>query len=356
MIIQLYKLEKCGFFKRGENEPVFGTPSEWFHSFTEWVLDRPNVMATATFDYRGNTTRRVFCTATTSDDNGNFGVALWNEAPAGEEGVDYIPFSSSVGSVRAVTQPLPNESIPGWPTYLWFIPDQLIIAALVPDNMRGFRSTGVPQARNYFRAYLELYSKFVVKARLVDGLTGTSDEIVGYRRDDSEEPEPKLTAYFETTPLYLPRRLGEFLDHWSDIRKLVIEAKVSSPLPSQENFLDRLLSYIGASTKRNMVSEEQAKYRLAMDWQPQSQQELDSMINSWESRGGGDNYSAGVQFKGSSKIHWFGYADGKGTVEISNNLSSQRLWRGEELQDAWTQASPKVTELLQYVEAQRATS
>lgn len=355
MLIRLYHLERCGFFKRGEDEPIFGTLDEWRHNFIEWVRSRPNVMATATFENQASTTRRVFCTTATSDDRGNLGVALWNETPSDEEGVDYITFSGQVGNVEAQSQPLPEESIPGWPTYLWLLPNQNIIAALVPDST-PVRNTGMPQARDYFREYLYWHSQFVVSRRVSSGMTDASYEIEGYRSSDLEEPEPRLTAYFDTRPLYLPRRLDELHDHWSDIRKLIIEANVHMLVPSQKDLLDGFLSWIGTSTENNRAREESAKYRLAVDWQPQSPQELDNMIRGRENREEEDNHSVGVQLKGGSKIHWFGYADGKDSTPISAALNEQRLWGNEALEDAWSQANGKVTELLQQLETHSATS
>lgn len=356
MIVQLYQLDKCGFYKRGEKVPTFGTPIEWWNGFTRWVSFRPNVAATATFDYSESVTRRVYCTATTSDSSGNLGVALWNETPSNEAGVSYIPFEGQVGNVTAGEQPLPGDSIPGWPTYLWFMPNRQIVVALVADNMRGFRSTGVPQARNYFRAYLESHSQYVVRRPTGSSMVGTSYEILGYRRDEADQPDPAFAAHFDTSPLYLPGLLSEIRDNWRDIRKLVVEADVNMPVPSQHGALDTLLSYFGASMNRNRAGEESAKYRLAVDWQPWSQQDVDRIIEDWKSREGGDNYAVGVRFKGSSKIHWLGRTDGKGTVDIPDALSEQTLWRSEALKNAWAEAQPRVVQLLGSDEDQRDIS
>lgn len=356
MIIQLYCLERCGFYRRGETEPVFGLPHEWWNGFRRWVSNRPNVAATATFDHGASVTRRVYCTATTTDDRGNFGLALWNETPSNEAGVSFIPVGDQVGNVTAGEQSLPGGSIPGWPTYLWFMPDRHIVVALVADNMRGFRSTGVPQARDYFRAYLEHHSQYVSRRLRTSDMEGASYEILGYRRDETEEPDPRLTPYFDTSPLYLPGRLSEIRENWRDIRKLVVESEVHMPVPDQRGALDALLSRFGASMDNNRANEERAKYRLAMDWQPWSEQDVDRIIDSWESREAGDNYSVGVQFKGSSKIHWLGRTDGKGTVDVPDALSQQRLWRSEALKNAWAQAHHTVTALLGFLEDQRDIS
>jgi hypothetical protein len=150
--------------------------------------------------------------------------------------------------------------------------------------------------------------------------------------------------------------LSEIRDNWRNIRKLVVESEVHRPVPNQRGVLGTLLSFFGANIDNRRMNEERAKYRLAMDWQPWSPEDVDHIIDSWEHREAGDNYSVGVQFKGSTKIHWFGRTDGKGTVGVSDALSQQALWKSEELRNAWAEAYPTVAALLSPDETQRDIS
>ncbi len=339
------------------NEPEFGDFADWWEDFTQWIRGRTNVADTATFTQSKRTTTQVYCTNTVEDGNGNVGVTLWNRIPDTEEGVAYITVDSTVGNVVADAQALPGtDAIPGWPTYLWYVPDHAVLVSLVPDNMRGFRSTGMPQAREYFLQYLCEHSpRYVAKQRIEDGMTEATYELLGYRRNPSDEPDLKLTPYFETSLWYVPGLPIEIRRNARKINKLVTETTVNTLQPTETNALDTLLAGIGGDTV-SRASDEKAKYRMIVDWEPKSEQDVERLINDWEQRQDKDNYSVGVQFKGSGKIHWLGRIDGKGTVDVPTAFSNRRLWKDEEVKSAWEQARPKVTALLEGADSQERIS
>lgn len=337
-------------------EPEYGDMAEWWEEFTQWVRDRRNVADTATFTQSKRTTTQVYCTNTVEDGEDNFGVTLWNRIPDTEEGVAYITVNSAVGNVVADAQPLPGEdAIPGWPTYLWYMPAYRVLVSLVPDNMRGFRSTGMPQAREYFLQYLSSHSmRYVAKRRIEDGMTEATYEILGYRRTPMEEPDLAITPYFETSLWYQPGLPSDIRKERGKINKLVTETTVHTLQPSETNALDTLLSAVGADTT-SRAPDEKAKYRIALDWEP-TEQDLERLIDDWKRREDKDNYSVGVQFRGSSKIHWLGRIDGKGSVDVPTAFSNKRLWTDEEVESAWEQARPEVTALLKATDSQEGIS
>jgi hypothetical protein len=355
--IRLYSLDKCGYYKRGATEPEYGDIVDWWMEFTQWIRDRTNVADTATFTQSKRTTTQVYCTNTVEDDDGNFGVTLWNRIPDTEEGVAYITVDSTVGNVEANAQALPGtDAIPGWPAYLWYMPSYKVLAALVPDNMRGFRSTGMPQAREYFRQYLCGHSpRHVAKQRIEDSMTEATYEILGYRRTPMEEPDLKITPYFETSLWYQPGLPSKIRENASEINKLVTETTVNTLQPTETKALDTLLSGLGGDTV-SRAPDEKAKYRMSVDWEPRSEQDVERLINDWKQREDRDNYSVGVQFRGSSKIYWLGRIDGKGTVDVPTAFSNKRLWRDEEVRNAWEQARPEITALLEATDSQEGIS
>ncbi len=348
MDIRLYTLDKCGFYKRGVKIPEFGAITEWWDEFVQWIGGVRNVAETATFEQSRRMTTQVYCVDTTSDGHGNYGVTLWNRIPSTEEGVAFIDIASTVGNVVADAQDLPGEdTIPGWPAYLWYMPEHETLVSLVPDNMRCFRHTGVPQAREYFLYYLSHHSpRYVAKRRVEDEMTGAVYEIDGYRRSALDDPDPSLTPYFETSPLSFPGLSSDIRKHRTEIRKLVTETPLRTLQPTDTSALDRVLGVLGADTV-SRTEDEKAKYRIIMDWQPKTDRELEDLIDTWQQREDKDNHSIGVQFSGSSKIQWLGRIDGRGVVEISNVLSQKRLWKDEEARDAWEQARPEVAAILE---------
>ncbi|MBA3474873.1 MAG: hypothetical protein H0T57_16900 [Rubrobacter sp.] len=359
MDIHIYRLTKCGFYARGEEEPEFGYIGEWWDHFEEWVAEKEDVSLTATFNRPEEVPRRLYCADTVRDEHGNFGVALWNEAPAYRGNVAYLPLDGRVGQVQARTTRFPTGSIAGWPTYLWFLPRRSLVVALSPEDFGGYRGSGIRQAREYFHSYLGSRSRYARYRTLEEYETQSNDLITGYCLPHEEEPDAGLRPRFETRPLYGPGPLQEILNGYRDIRKIVksynIEVSLSNPPSRIERALDLFMAQprdVGFEEREEV---DRRRFRIESTWHPSKEAVLRE-IEEWESRDPADNYWVGVYFDGDSQIRRFDKEKGKVSVELNSNIADQPLWMGEELISAWTTARNEVEGFLRSFEDEQEVS
>lgn len=342
MIIYPYTIEKCGFYKRGGKNPEFGAIKDMLPLFVNWVNNRPNVVGTSTFEDAEANVRRVLCLEAFRGENDDFGIILWNEIPQHEDGVPSIPIKSRVGNVKASTTEMPEESIPGWPTYLWIVPNKSLIVSLVPDNMKGFRSSGITQAKKYLEHYMKLHSQYVVYEQKKEEVNSVEKEISGWRAGDNT-PNPQLYCKFHTKELRLPGFINYIRQKCNEIRKLTVKSKLDLEMPQDKTLLDAALKFIGLSNREENNLKDQIKYRTQMDWTP-SKEDLEEVIRQWEAKVNDEKngYELGVTFKGNSTIYWFDRARGKQELEITPELQNAVLWTNDQLKQVWSLSKNRI--------------
>lgn len=361
MDIHVYRLTKCGFYSRGEEEPKFGNIEEWWEQFVDWVEAKEDVSLTATFDRPEEVPRRLYCADAVRDGAGNFGVALWNESPMYQElNIAYLPSAGKVGEVQARTTRFPTGSIAGWPSYIWFLPRRSLIVAFSPENFGGYRGSGIKQAREYFRSYLESRSSYVRCRLPVEGQTESHETIDGYSSPYDGKVYSGVRPRLETTPFYGPGPLQEIVSRCGEIRKIVKSYTVDVSLPDHRRWIERALDFVLVQPENGYRHEghdrvDRRNFKVEATWHP-NKNDLVREIEEWETQDYVDNYWVGVFFEGENKIRRFDKEQGKMSVELNGDLVNRPLWTGEDLIQAWTAARGEVENFLRLVEDEQEAS
>lgn len=346
MRVFVYQLEKCGFYRSDDDStPEFGRLSEWWPEFVGWVKAKGDYQATCTFSNENRVPPRVYCASSASDEEGNFGVALWNEAPGDERGVAYLPPEGEVGDLQAEFQDVEVGSIPGWARYFWFMPDKSLVVALVPENLGAYRGAGMNSAAYYFYNYLRWHSSYV-RVREIERERGKIDvRIRGYCRIDSEEVDGTLKPRFSTSQFKTSAPLREMKDRVQDIRKYIVNSSVEVPRPDHRGQLHQFLDSLMSFAKQDRTQDIQKTFRMELDWHP-DREALQQAIDDWKRHEHGDNYWVGVKFKNDGRIHRFDEAVGRSSVELTGSWVNEPLWTQQDLVRAWQRARPEVDRII----------
>jgi hypothetical protein len=344
MKIELYAISRCGFYSRGNSDSLFGELSDTLSGLDSWVGSRSNVAATATFEDSESTPEQVLCSTFTVVDGMGAGLALWFRMPATERGVAYIPVNGKPGKLHASEQRLPTDSIAGWPRYFWIEPEKAILVALVPNGPIKVRSSGLPQARKYFQAYLREHSPFVVRNTESSTRTSETSLIRGWRAHDSDPADNTLSAKFETGPVVLPGPLDQIRAEHHNIRKLVTTTTLGLDVPDMRTRLERALQIIGWDIFQP-PEKERLNFRMEVDWTP-SQDELEKMINQWQTHAVVSRQRVGVKLSGSNTILWFDRARCTGEIVLDENLEMSLHWGPSQLGEVIRIADPLVRRLV----------
>ncbi|WP_230954797.1 hypothetical protein [Burkholderia gladioli] len=173
--ITFYKIEKCGFYAWGGAQASFGGVADTFAQLRNWSAGMP-LSLTKLFDAGGANDEILPVYLAGIVQRGNEWVfATWNEVPAHQGGVASVSRDSPVGAPEVHINEIAENSIPGFATYFWVIPQRNLIASVrFVHNI-----SGQPGMRAYVERFLARESQYVVNGQNELG----ENVIVGYAED-----------------------------------------------------------------------------------------------------------------------------------------------------------------------------
>lgn len=317
--VQIYELAKCGFYESlvDTEDCQYGSLPEWWGEFAGWVSSR-DYKYTGTFtDAKEPNT--IYCTRSTSDGEGNFGIALWNVAPSWEGRALHMPPSGLVNDVEVEVSSAAAGSSAGWPTYFWIMQRELLVVALIPE---GFRGSGIPHFRKYFQEYLNTRSSLKNRAH-----------------------SEGLSARVETTALRRPGQRTEIADRWRQVRKYVTNTTFEppdAPGPTWREYFTRAIipEPVGMSREDSRRGKPRTS-RLEIDWKPDGRNDLLEVIEAWDDRGYDDNNWAGVK-TADGRLHRFDDNLCREPVEVMEEIDRDPRWSKETLDQVWVYSKEQV--------------
>lgn len=344
MVIYPYKVISSGFYQRGETTPLFGDLKDFLPGFIEWVHSRNSIIETKTFEDQEQTVISVYCLdAFLIKNTSSYGVVLWNELPQHEDGMLSVPLSSNIGDVEVETSEITEDNIPGWPTYLYIVPENELITIIVPRNMGGFIGSGIPQVRRYFTEYLKLRSEYVVREKVHESQDEYTHRI--YRLKDNKGTEWKnLNVRFHTKELRTKGNFDKITSQSNQIYKLVTRSSLNKDFKDDKNFIDKIFDHlfkIEAEHESNTVN-----YKSEIDWD--GNDNINNIIDFWENKINNNKteFDIGVRFRGESgKIYWFSNARGRFDYKLPRKLNRMRLWGKQEMEEIWDLVQNRVFEI-----------
>jgi len=122
--ITFYNINKCGYFKYGNDTPEFGNVADTFAELKEWTSNEGMTLGeTCTYEIaESEDILRTFCFGLIKNaSTGDYLLTTWNETPSTEGNVASVETSKPVGEAEVSLTELPAGSIPGYATYFWII-------------------------------------------------------------------------------------------------------------------------------------------------------------------------------------------------------------------------------------------
>ncbi|MFB9159924.1 hypothetical protein [Chromobacterium violaceum] len=209
--VTFYKIKACGFYRRGEDRPDFGSISTLLADLKEWSRGK-HLVQTKVFEPQDGQDIHPAYLLDIKEQNGSWVVATWNQTPANEAGVASIKGESSVGDAEIVMNEIDPESIPGFATYFWFLPDRGIFASVRFQHLW----TGQKSMQLYLDAFLASFSRHVVFGEKEDA----DVVVVGYCENPGEPPR-NLSPRFRTALEQKPGKKDIIRENATNIRKII---------------------------------------------------------------------------------------------------------------------------------------
>lgn len=348
MKVELHQISRCGFYERGGNQsPLFGQLASWQQQLINWVQGRSNVALTTTFQGQDAQAPEVYCAGAIQSRDG-FGLILWHGTPGTENGVAYINMNDLPGAVNVREVSLGANSIPGWPSYFWILPQQSLLACLRPTGKIRNLSTGLPECRRYLEGWLCTQSRYAVRVTNNDQADGAEFELAWRSTPDSAS-RTDVTVHVDTQPVTTPRSVDEIRSRYDQIRKLVHSVQIHRSLPADRSMLTRLMAVMGFDGISTPDTDRLA-FRWESDWRPKLA-ELESLIARQNANNeNGRKERQAVRLKGDSRLYWLDGGPVRDEVALPDNLEHSLHWSPQQLAQAWDVAAASVEDWLRYAE------
>ncbi|MDG2959865.1 hypothetical protein P7L91_03285 [Bisgaard Taxon 10/6] len=238
--ITFYQIKRCGLYVRskhgGSSSEKFLNVKELLEDLKQWAIGK-TLADTDVFKNKNNSS---FCTylADIKTNTDSALLVMWNQVPSTEAGVLSLPNNSTVGSIQqADANAIKANSIPGYPTYFWFVPSKNIFATICFNTIINGRG----DMEKYIRQFMKLFSKHVIKE--LDQQSNQL-EVKGYSLDPNNPQETiyKYPPTFQSQLYPLSQGLDVLKNRAPEIKKITKKATAEYRTEISKKFFQKALA------------------------------------------------------------------------------------------------------------------
>lgn len=272
-MLTLYDIEQAGYYAYAERDiPFFGNIESILHDLKAWSSNKNIEETLSELVDEGEGVLPTLLASIEKHTDNNWLLILWNKVPEVDGKVLSIPRNALVGQAQLVANGVRADSIAGFPSYFWFLPEHNIVAS-VRINVRP---TGPASMQAHIKSFMANHSSHVVKTAVNDD---GEIKIIGYRCNEGDDVY-RLHARFKVqvkrgaTDIDIIREKVDQIYRFSRIEKFSMENRANFAnwqrrIPGRPGDICRDL-YI-----QNIKSEQTIKSTLNLE-------QLNSFIEEWE--------------------------------------------------------------------------
>jgi hypothetical protein len=315
--ITFYKIQRCGLYKRKGNgvQPLFLGVQDMLDELKNWASGRDLVDT----DIFQNKNKKSLCTylADLKSTSDSAIMVLWNQVPHSDSGVLSLPNRAKFGQIKqADTNAVKADSIPGYPTYFWFIPRLNVFATICFDtNVNGRLAM-----ESYVKQFMCQFSSYVVKE--LNQQTNTL-EIKGYSIDPTNSAE-KIYHYppsFYSLIYPKAQELDMLKIQAPQIKKITKRAVCSYSNPSSLSMFQKVTGLF-TGLPQQLTSNQDFSVKAEVSVNGLTEAEVQGLFDEWEKDV--DTWqSLDYGFRIGDKQYWFSHAAVKWEGDLSLSFTEQ---------------------------------
>lgn len=332
--ISFYKIEKCGYYARGSHASEFCEIKDTLNELKHWAFqDGMTLGETCTFspeDYNEDI-NPTYCFNLIDINQEDYLLVTWNQIPSVEGQVASVPSLEPVGNAEVSLTELPEDSIPGFATYFWFIPDREIFACIqLPKTLNGRKNL-----EKYLKDFLSKATTYVVTR---------DNTIIGYRKDSTDETR-LLHPSFESKPYRKLAEIEYLRSQREQIRKIIKKDKLSFLTQQNISLWQLFLSKIGISEPA-IPHEEDINFKFEINHCP-TEMELNDIITAWERESSATRWTdTGFRLKGENKTRWLSHSLARSEVPLDVTRTNEELVNAQSLLEELVRRKDELLALL----------
>lgn len=338
--IQFYRISQCGYYPYGHDTPAFGDLSALLADLKDWVHeDDKSLVETCTFALEDpDSSLRAFCfDIINNSTTGDFLLTIWNESASNEGRIASVRGSDPVGDAEVNFSDLPEDAIPGYATYFWFVPQKNVFASI------RFHHSQLTNKENLQRYFKEFIAKFSVHA-IYDEDDNEENQIIGYAENDGDKPR-KLRAKFRAAPFKNPGKLDYIRSNRELITKIVSRNRLRPTVSIDRTLFQKMLQKISNSIHDTQVTPD-IKIRYEIPYTP-DENELESIIAEWTGQDESRWDDVGFKVEGDQTTYWLSHSAAKDNIEVDIQRQDDEIVEADSLLQALTERRPQLLNLVE---------
>ncbi|QIM66352.1 hypothetical protein A4G16_02665 [Mannheimia granulomatis] len=315
--ITFYDIQRCGLYARKGNgtQPLFLGVQDMLEQLKNWA-DGKDLVDTDIFQ---NKNKQSLCTylADLKSTPDSAIMVLWNQVPHTDSGVLSLPNRAKFGQIQhADANSIKADSIPGYPTYFWFIPRSKVFATICFNtNVNGRLAMEA-----YIKQFMCQFSSYVVKE--LNEQTKIL-EIKGYSADPTDTHE-KVFHYppsFYSCIYPKPQELELLKRQAPQIKKVTKKATCSYLNPTSLSMFQKVTGLF-TGLPQQLSSNQDFNVKAEVSVNGLTKAEVQGLFDEWEQEV--DSWqSLDYGFKIGDKQHWFSHAAVKWEGELALSFTEQ---------------------------------
>lgn len=321
--LKFYSISRCGYYKRGNYQSSLTDLSSTLNEIKDWIVGK-TLQQTKTTDFLDlkNEQLPVYCVGLEKSQSNHFLMATWNEIENISGNISSIsknePISTATSNVESTI--LPEDNIPGFATFFWFIPEDDIVATIRFNHIEN----GMIKMNSFIKGFLARFSKYAIIE--ADENERENIKILGYGSE--KDYETNLYPYFDTRLKRLNGKVEYIKNNIDKITKIIRKASVSSEVPQDESFFRSLMTKIGS--KQNRKLDREIEFRLEVKTKP-NYKELNDIIDSWREEHESVWDDVGFKMKKEDKPYWLSSEIPTKDIELNVNRINNEFVKLDDL-------------------------
>lgn len=266
--VTFYSINRCGYYHWGMKHPTFGGVNDTFDQLLQWGHGA-DLSVTKLMDPAPDDDQLPVYLLGMTKFGTDFVFACWNEVPSVDGAITSISKNSKVGDPEVQLNALDPNSIPGYPTYFWVVPEKGVIASIKFLNA----TSGMAAMQDYIKKFMALKTSYAI-----DGVNEEGQyTIVGYTNAGDKVPMNVQPRFHVGTFRKKGRRAFLLANH-ARISKVIRVGSVSVEKVVDQTFLMSAINFLRGDASRTTHMTGVRKAKLELDYTP-SEAELMAMMD-----------------------------------------------------------------------------
>lgn len=333
--VTFYSIGKCGYYKWGMKNATFGGVQDTFAQLQQWGTDAELSVTKLMDPAPDDDQLPVYLLGITrSGDDYVFGC--WNEVPSGEGAFTSISKNSIVGDPKIHENPLEPNSIPGFPTYFWVVPEKGVVASI---KFLGATS-GMLGMQDYIKKFMALKTSYAIDGQNEDG----QYTVVGYTNQGDKAPMG-VQPRFHVGTFRKKGRRAYLLENHTRISKVIRVGRVSVDKMVDKGILQSFIGFVRGDVNRSDHITGVRKAKVELEYTP-SEAELIAMMEADDADDEGGRWEdLGFELAGEPTI-WINRSRASETFSIELDHPGGRVVSVEAIAKALTKQRTEMLKLL----------